>query len=69
MIEEIKLQHMTLVGFQGAAVISLAVFSVVEGASREEAIADVFEKLSSNDFVIIGNSMIIPNRYDSFRIL
>lgn len=69
MIEEIKLQHMTLVGFQGAAAISLAVFSVVEGASREEAIADVFEKLSSNDFVIIGNSMIIPDRYDSFRIL
>ena len=69
MIEEIKLQHMTLVGFQGAAAISLAVFSVIEGVSREEAISDVFEKLSSNDFVIIGNSMIIPDRYDSFRVL
>ncbi len=69
MIEEIKLQHMTLVGFQGTAAISLAVFSAVEGVSREEAIAYVFEKLSSHeDFVKIGNSMIIPDRYDSFRV-
>jgi hypothetical protein len=66
---EIPLYTVTLYGIQGGGMIPLAQFTVTDPSKRAEAIESLLNTLSTEERVIIANTLVFTEGYDAFRII
>lgn len=68
-IKELPMQKLTLYGVIGGTMVPLAQVSLLEPDKREKVIEEILSILSSEEKVILYNTLIFTESYDAFRIL
>ena len=69
MIEEIKLEPLSICGIMGTALIPLATLNITDPSTRADVIKEILTELATKDSVIMANTMIFTEGFDGFRIL
>lgn len=65
----IPLKPISVYGFVGGGLIPLVQYNCLEGENRQEVIDNILLSLSTEDKVIISNTLIFTESYDAFKVL
>lgn len=68
-IVEIPLEPLNICGIMGTALIPLGQYHITKDEVRHQVIESILTELSSNEVVIMGNTLIYTEGFDGFRIL